>query len=71
MKDGVEWVGVIGQKKLFYQDEIENPCEEIEIHNLPQNSPMSSFINALHSCGAGAKQHGMFLLICIKFFHIR
>ncbi len=56
---------------MFYQDEIENPCEEIEIHNLPQNPPLSSFRNALHSCGADAKHHGMFPLICIKFFHTR
>jgi hypothetical protein len=25
----------------------------------------------LHSCGADAKHHGMFPLICIKFFHTR
>jgi len=51
VKDGVGWVGVIGQNVIFYQDKIVNPCEVIEIHNLPQNPPKCSFINALHRCG--------------------
>jgi hypothetical protein len=34
MKDGVDWVGVIGQNVIFCQEEIKNPCETIEIHNL-------------------------------------
>jgi hypothetical protein len=67
VKDGVERVGVNGQFFLICQVQIENPCETIEIHNLPQNLPMGSFRNAFHSCGANAKPHGLFLLICSGF----
>jgi hypothetical protein len=57
--------------QLFYKDEIENPCEVVEIQNLPQNPLIGSFRNALHSCDVSAKPHGPFLFICIGFFHIR
>jgi hypothetical protein len=43
VKDGVEWVGVIKQNIFFYQCQIENTCEAIQVHDLPQNLPMGSF----------------------------
>jgi len=73
VKDEVEWVGAIGQNNFVLQ----KPKLKIHVrqlrsiwHNLPQNSFMGSFENALHSCGASAKPHGPFFFIYIGFFHI-
>jgi hypothetical protein len=67
VKDGVEWVGDIGQNINV----LPRPCEIVEIHNLPQNLLVNSFTNALHNYGAGAKPHGLFFFIYIGFFHTK
>jgi hypothetical protein len=36
---GLEW---LGKTSWFYQCQIENPCEVIKVHELPQNPPMGS-----------------------------
>jgi hypothetical protein len=43
VKDGVEWVVVIGQNIVVLPMPIENPCDVIKIHELPQNPPACSF----------------------------
>ncbi len=71
MKDGMEWVGVIGQKHLFRQCQIKNPCEAIKLNDLPQNLPMKSFKKSKHSCGVNVHESPWPAPFHIGFFHIK